>query len=177
MLLTEYLEHYTVSDYVQWPGDWELIQGRAVAMTPSPGLTHQLVSGNLFRHLHEQMDNCPICMVLHETDWEIAHDTVVRPDIMVVCNQTDERVTSRPELVAEVVSQSTAHRDERVKFYLYAQEGVPWYVLVYPQYRKAKIYGLQNGRYSLIADLSQDAWPFAIQDCSGEIDFSRLWID
>ena len=31
-----YLPHYTVADHAAWQGDWELLDGVAVAMTPSP---------------------------------------------------------------------------------------------------------------------------------------------
>lgn len=31
-----YLPHYTVADHAAWEGDWELVDGVAVAMTPSP---------------------------------------------------------------------------------------------------------------------------------------------
>ncbi|MEO1923214.1 MAG: Uma2 family endonuclease, partial [Nautiliaceae bacterium] len=29
-------ELYTVKDYEQWEGDWELIEGRPYAMAPAP---------------------------------------------------------------------------------------------------------------------------------------------
>jgi hypothetical protein len=31
-----YSPNYTIKDYRQWQGDWELWRGIAVAMTPSP---------------------------------------------------------------------------------------------------------------------------------------------
>ena len=141
----EELEHYTITDYTQWEGDWELIRGRPQAMTPSPGITHHRVSGNLFRQFHEQLEDCPHCFVLYETDWEIAEDTVVRPDIMVLCGEVGERVTCRPELIAEVVSQASARRDERIKPQLYAEEGVPFYFLAYPERKVVKAYALREG--------------------------------
>ena len=36
-----YKPRYTVDDYESWAGDWELWQGTAIAMTPSPfGVTN-----------------------------------------------------------------------------------------------------------------------------------------
>jgi len=32
----DYREYYTKADYAQWAGDWELIDGVAYAMAPSP---------------------------------------------------------------------------------------------------------------------------------------------
>jgi len=175
MPLHENLEHYTVRDYAQWEGDWELIQGRAQAMTPSPGVRHQRVSLRLARQLDEQLEDCPDCLVLFETDWEIAEDTVVRPDIMVLCGEVGERVTRRPELIAEVVSKATARRDERIKPRLYAEEGVPFYFLVYPEREVVKAYHLLEGEYRKIDDYSQGTWNGSIEDCTLNVAFSRVW--
>ena len=174
MPLHEELEHYTLADYAKWQGDWELIHGRPQAMTP-PGISHQLVRGNLFRQLHEQLEKCPCCFVLFETDWEIAEETVVRPDIMVVCGEIGERLTRRPELNAEVVSRETARRDERIKFRLYAEEGVPFYFLVYPEREVAKAYHLRGDEYRKIDDYSRGTWKESIEDCNLNMVFSRIW--
>jgi len=175
MPLDEEFEHYTLADYAQWEGDWELIQGRPQAMTPLPGVRHQRVSLRLASHLEEQLEECPRCFVLFETDWEITEDTVVRPDIMVLCGEVGERVTRRPELIAEVVSQATARRDERIKFQLYAEESVPFYFLVYPEQEKVKAYHLRDGEYRKIDDDSQGNWKGSIEDCNMDVDFSRIW--
>jgi hypothetical protein len=37
----KYLPRYTVSDYRLWEGDWELIDGHPVSMSPSPVRKHQ----------------------------------------------------------------------------------------------------------------------------------------
>lgn len=37
--------------------------------------------------------------------------------------------------------------DERVKFELYEREGVPYYLLVYPEAGRIKLYRLINGKY------------------------------
>ncbi|MFP4035590.1 MAG: Uma2 family endonuclease, partial [Desulfovermiculus sp.] len=103
MSFHEQLEEYTATDYEQWQGDWELIQGRPVAMTPSPGFLHQRVCLQIARRLDEQLEECPQCTVVFETDWHVATDTVVRPDIMVLCDQVQEKVSQRPDLIVEVV--------------------------------------------------------------------------
>ena len=175
MPLQEEFDHYTLADYSQWEGDWELIQGRPQAMTPSPGVRHQRVSLKLARQLDEQLEECPRCFVLFKTDWEIAEDTVVRPDVMVLCGEVGERVIHRPELIAEVVSQATARRDERIKFQLYAEEGVPFYFLLYPEQEMVKAYHLLEGEYRKIEDYSQGSWDDSIEDCPVDADFSRIW--
>lgn len=175
MPLTDAIKHYTLSDYSQWQGDWELIQGRPVAMTPSPGVTHQRVSLKIARQFDEQFENCSSCTVVYETDWEVAEDTVVRPDIMVLCGEHQERVNRRPELIVEVVSETTARIDERIKFQLYAEEGVPFYVLAYPKQKKVKIFQLDTGIYKKIDDFSEGNWSFLLAGCTGKLDFSKIW--
>jgi hypothetical protein len=42
-----YEPHYSVSDYLQWEGDWELWNGTAVAMSPSPLGPHERAAAKL----------------------------------------------------------------------------------------------------------------------------------
>jgi len=65
-----YTEHYTLSDYQQWPGEWELAEGTAYAMTPSPSVSHQLTSVNAVSLLKDNLKNRPKSYALMETDWE-----------------------------------------------------------------------------------------------------------
>ena len=41
------VEAYTVADYQQWEGDWELIYGQPIAIRPSPGVAHQRMTSSL----------------------------------------------------------------------------------------------------------------------------------
>ena len=143
-----FIERYSASDHRQWQGDWELILGSPYAMTPSPTFTHQRTTGNIFRQLAEAVDKCPDCHAVFETDVEFSEDTVVRPDCIVICYEPEgDRLTRAPELIFEVVSKSSARRDELLKFELYQSEGVTHYVLAYPDKRKAKVYRLKDGVY------------------------------
>ena len=127
------VEAYTVQDYLQWEGDWELIHGQPVAMVPSPSFDHQQLSAAVFRQLDESLDDCPHCQAVFEIDVEFAQDTVVRPDVLVICYKPEsERLTRAPDLIFEVISPKTTRRDEVVKFDLYRTEGVPHYVRVWP---------------------------------------------
>ena len=44
-----YVPHYTVSEYARWEGDWELIDGVPIAMSPSPFGPHERVGSELSR--------------------------------------------------------------------------------------------------------------------------------
>lgn len=170
-----YNEKYTYNDYLEWEGEWELIYGDAYAMAPSPAYSHQYISGKIYRQLDEKLENCNKCSAVIEMDWNVSSDTVVRPDSMVVCYEPDERLTKRPELIFEVISPSTSKRDEILKFDLYQNEGVPCYILVYPDSRKAKVYQLIDFKYRKIGDFSDEVYRFETAECTIEFDFGFIW--
>ena len=77
--------HYQISDYEQWQGDWELIDGIPVAMTPAPVLKHQRLVMLLTMALEESLIDCEDCRAYPEAEWRIGDDTVFRPDGVVIC--------------------------------------------------------------------------------------------
>lgn len=171
-----YQERYTAKDFALWSGDWELILGAPCAMSPSPTFTHQFAAGELYFQMRQQLANCPYCNPVMETDWHLAEDTVLRPDVMLVCGIQGEQVRKTPELIAEVVTETSAKRDEQIKFSLYEQEGVKVYLLIYPEIQLVKIYQLQRGRFSKIADLSHESHEVQLSDtCHLVIAAHPLW--
>jgi len=172
----KYSEHYTKADYVRWEGDWELIDGVAYAMAPSPLVTHQSVALNIAVELKKKTERCSTCLVLSETDYEIADDTIVRPDVMLLCKPVEEVVDKAPEIVFEVLSASTARRDETVKFELYEREGVLYYILVHPTKKVAKVFRrYEDGRLVKAGDFTDETFGFAVGSCRFDFDFSKIW--
>ena len=124
-----YQPHYTYNDYRQWAGDWELWSGTAVAMTPSPFGPHERLVSRFSYLLTGQIEeqHCD-CVVYAGLDWIVANDTVVRPDVMVVCGeQPQAHLQSVPSLIVEVTSPSTVSKDRVEKRRLYEQQGVSFY--------------------------------------------------
>ncbi len=175
MLAQIYMDHYTVEDYQQWKGDWELIYGSPYAMSPSPMFTHQNINIKIVRQLSEHLDGCPNCQPAFEIDWEISSDTIVRPDSLVICYEPDEKITKKPELIFEIASDSTIKRDETLKFELYQHEGVKYYVIVYPKKNIAKLYKIKEGRYIKVNDFSDELYTFELDGCRIDFDFSKIW--
>lgn len=101
MIELELLPHYTVLDYHRWEGEWELIRGIPYAIAPSPTILHRWVRIATSHQLAELLAAYPNCLALDETDWIVSEDTVVWPDVMVIC---DEFSTKAPHLIFEVVS-------------------------------------------------------------------------
>lgn len=82
----KYMPHYTVEDYQQWEGDWELWNGIAISMSPSPSENHGALLVRTAAALENaiEMAGCDVSTVA-EVDWKISKDTVVRPDLSVIC--------------------------------------------------------------------------------------------
>ena len=170
-----YIENYTKDDYNLWKGDWELIYGQPYAMAPSPMFGHQYTSMKISRQLDIQLDNCKNCYALFETDVEFSDDTILRPDCMVICYEPIDKITKAPEIVFEVISKSTAKRDETIKFEVYQEEGVKYYILAYCDNKKAKVYKLHEGRYIKVSDFSDEKYTFELDKCNIDFDFDFIW--
>ena len=131
----QYIPHYTVDDYQLWEGDWELWNGVAIAMTPSPFGRHGNWVAKITSALSNAVDETACdASVLVEVDWIVANDTVVRPDVSVVCGPPPERhIETPPALVVEILSAGTHERDLTVKRQLYQQQSVDWYLIIDPE--------------------------------------------
>ncbi len=171
-----YLPRYTLKDYESWEGEWELIEGIPYALA-SPTFEHQRIVGRIFRFLDEQLEKeCNDCVVGIDTDYVIDEHTVVRPDVFIVCGKVEGKVLKTPRVIFEVVSESTSEKDEGLKFELYEREGVEYYVMVFPELRKAKAYKLIGGRYRKLRDLVYEALELDLEKCKITLDFKRVFL-
>jgi Uma2 family endonuclease len=175
---SKYLPHYTFADYASWQGDWELWQGVPVAMSPSPFGRHQWVAGEISYQLkHSLRKGCRDCFVLMETDWIVAEDTVVRPDIVIVCGAFPERhIVKPPRLIVEVLSPSTEEKDRTAKLDLYASLGVEFYLLADPIAKCVQAFqrDVETGKYVPI--LSEDKLSFELgAECVARLDVRSLF--
>lgn len=128
-----------------------------MAMSPSPAISHQAIAGKILTELMNSIGGCEKCLALAGEDWKIGSDTVLKPDVVLICDEPNELyITKAPEIVVEVVSQSSAKRDEVFKFDIYEREKVPYYIIVYPDDCKAKLYRLENGGFSKQGDFSKN---------------------
>ena len=129
-------EQHTYGDYLAWPEDvrYELIDGIAYAMSPAPTVSHQETAGAIYRQIDEQLDRTPCRALIAPLDVRLprgdeadaAVDTVVQPDLLVVCDltQIDEcGVRGAPDWIIEVLSPATAAHDQVVKRDLYERAG------------------------------------------------------
>ncbi len=169
-LAERYPVRYTVEDYLRWQGDWELIEGVPYAMA-SPRPINQVLLSHLVFLLESLFEReCRECFVGVELDWYISYDTVIRPDLMVLCGEIPDRVESPPQMVVEIVSPSSRQVDEGLKFELCEREGVKYFVLLYPDGRQLKVFELVDGKYKEKKDSV-----FTFDSCELNIDFSRAF--
>jgi len=164
-----YEEYYTYDEYKKWQGDWELIYGMPYAMSPFALPKHQLISSNILFELKSALKNCRKCNVLMETEIIISKDTILRPDVIVYCDEIKNKLTKTPPIVVEVTSKSTLKRDELIKKEIYEREGVKYYILVSSEDKSIKIYKNYQGRF-----VKEDVDKFEFDDCKIEVDFSNI---
>jgi len=170
------VEYYTYEDYTAWEGDWELIYGVPLAMSPSPSVHHQVIAYDIAFELKLHAKTCEKCLILGEMDWKVNDDTVVKPDVVIICDEPNSAyMTKAPEIIVEVISKSTAKRDEKTKFKLYQEEGVKYYIIVYPDDLKAKVYRLENNQYIKEGDYTHEKFNFEDTHCQSAIDFGSVF--
>lgn len=171
-----YAPHYTIADYRQWQGDWELWRGTAVAMTPSPFGVH----GGFLMRLGTALTNAIVqancnAAVLAEIDWIISDDTVVRPDASVVCGKPPEgHIESTPAIVVEVLSDSTRERDLHHKRALYQEHRVPWYLIGDPVRSSVTILRLDSANVYQAVAVSDEIEIEICAHCKATVDLS--WV-
>ena len=121
-------------------------------------------------------ESCPECMLSYENDWKVNEETILRPDIVLVWEDEGEAyLTKAPKIIVEVLSPSTAKKDETIKFDIYEAEGVQYYILVYPDDLKAKVYSLKEGKYIKVGDFTHEVLDFVDLACDLEFDFAKVF--
>jgi Uma2 family endonuclease len=81
-----------------------------------------------------------------------AKNTVVEPDIVVVCDRSKldgKVVNGAPDMVVEVTSPSTAKYDKHKKLKLYQSAGVKEYWIADPDLNMIQVFLLDNGQYTI----------------------------
>jgi Uma2 family endonuclease len=146
---------WTYADYAALPDDgnrYEIIAG-VLYTTPAPGAGHQSVSARLVTFLVTHVEFAGLGRVFAApVDVELAPDTVVQPDIVVILSANLDRITpsriiGAPDLVVEILSPGTAGYDRREKQDAYARAGVGEYWIVDPGAQTVELLTLDQGRY------------------------------
>lgn len=167
----KYRPHYTYDDYRLWEGKWELIGGIPYAMSPAPNKRHQWIASRLTILFGNALFDCKQCKIYQPIDWKITEDTVVQPDLTIVCKPFNNInfLDFPPSLVVEILSTSTAQKDRREKFELYESQEVKYYLIIDPSFKKAEVFELVNKKYKA-ATINHSSFIFSIDDdCKADI--------
>jgi Uma2 family endonuclease len=175
----KYTEHYTVEEWAQWKDRWELIDGLPFCMSPAPSGRHQRISVLIATELTNAIrkKGCRKCKVYHPVDWQISDDTVVEPDLIVLCQPfTGARLFQAPAAVFEILSPSTKKKDRTIKFDLYQSQKVKHYTMVDPETETVEIFTLgPDGQYQKAETGTEFLYTF--DDCQVLLDFRMVWED
>jgi Uma2 family endonuclease len=148
-------DRFTYADYATWPDEerWELIDGRAWAMTPAPSTRHQRVLLSLGHGMKRQLAGHSCQPFMAPTDVVLSEYDVVQPDLLVVCDRTkitEANIQGAPDFIAEVLSPTTSLKDRREKLALYEKFGVKEYLLVHPteNHAERRVLDPESSRYA-----------------------------
>ncbi len=158
--------HWTYDHYAALPDDghrYELVDG-VLYMAPAPNIRHQNAVLEVASHFRTHVKLTGLGQVLTApTDVQLAVDTVVQPDVIVILKEhldrmKETRIVGAPDLVVEVASPGTITYDRREKYDTYALHGVSEYWLVDPKYQTVEVLTLENGRYVLFGLFKQQEY-------------------
>lgn len=149
-------------------------------MTPPPFGKHQRIAGRILTQLNRELDSqgCQECYALGETDWIVSEDTVVRPDVVVLCGAFPDRyIETAPRMIFEISSESTLLKDSTSKRDLYLQQRVEDYFIV-----DTKSGGICHFKIDRIEDkymaseLAPVEYRFELHtNCHIHLDFSKIY--
>ncbi|MDR0731466.1 MAG: Uma2 family endonuclease [Treponema sp.] len=177
-------ESFTYADYLEWEGPerYEIINGEAFMMA-SPTVEHQAIITELLFQLANFLRGKPCQVFTAPLDVRLfpakdhSDDTVVQPDILVVCDKSKlskGSVDGPPDLVIEILSPSNTYKLMFLKFESYLNAGVREYWVLDPEEKKAQVNVLHEGRY-ISSACKKDAVIHASVLPPFSVDLASLW--
>jgi Uma2 family endonuclease len=169
-------DRYTYADWLEFDESIraELIDGEVYLMAP-PATIHQDIHRELFLRLGEflkgkpcKVYSAPFGVRLFPRD-DLSDDTVVEPDIVVVCDASKidkQGCKGAPDLIVEILSPSNSRHDRIVKFQKYLAAGVREYWVVDPDNKGVETHILQDGGYrTMVYDETAEAPVSVLPGC------------
>jgi Uma2 family endonuclease len=148
---------YTYADYLTWEGPerYQIIYGE-VFMMAAPSMGHQAISmelslqfGNWLRGKPCRVFAAPLDVRLFPVE-DNSDDTVVQPDLLVVCDRTKfakGSVNGSPDLAVEIISPSTHQKEFLLKFNAYLDAGVREYWVILPEQKVVQVHVYEKGHF------------------------------
>lgn len=140
----------TYDDYLHLPNDgrrYEILEGE-LFVSPAPVTKHQRISRNLLTILHQHTCQHKLGEVFSSpTDVILSRTNVVEPDLLFVSNDrkkiiTEKNIQGAPDLMVEILSETSEEQDRTAKKQIYARHGVKEYWLIDPNTETLEVYKL-----------------------------------
>ena len=148
------VREWTYAEFARLPDDgnrYEVIAGE-LYVTPAPGRLHQRVSmrlGTAFENFCNEhgvgvVYDAPFDVIFGDGDY-------MQPDLIFVRRDREDEVikdhaaVAAPDLVVEILSDSTARQDRGIKRERYAAYGVSEYWIIDTDARQVEVYRLTGG--------------------------------
>lgn len=145
---------WTEDDYFRLPETnriIELSEGRLI-ITPSPTEKHQRISGKIYFLIYSHVSRKNLGEVRYSPlDVRLYRGVIREPDIVFMSNEHRDRITEKywgvPDLIVEILSESTEKEDRVTKFFEYLKAGVSEYWIVDPFRQTIEVFVLENETY------------------------------
>ena len=149
-------------------------------MAPAPFYEHQLVQSKLatalyhylLKHRLGDVVTAPVDIVFGMTD-------IVQPDIVFISNKRkhiiSKRIIGAPDLLIEILSQSTSSIDRKTKKALYERYGVTEYWIVDIDQQSIDQFILKKKKYILKASLGIGATLHSTTVAGFSLDISKIF--
>ena len=134
---------------------YEIIGGEKIIMSPAPNLTHSTIIRRLVMIFGSYIDENNIKAEVYgdNTDVYFSKEEHYMPDVSIVCNPAiianGKKILGAPDLLVEVLSESTMKNDLGKKKDVYEKYGVREYWIVDPWAKQIKVFHLIDGKFKL----------------------------
>jgi len=173
----KYTPHYTYHEWLHWEERGELIKGIPVAKSTRVGPKHENAVSEFKARFTSAITKTgwKDCHVPEPIDYKIANDTILRPDVFIVCAKINKTYLDFPPvLVVELISKVTEERDRGIKFQLYEQHRVKYYLIADAMKKGIEIFELVQGKFEL--KTYNTVFTFQLSnDCQLLVDFENIF--
>lgn len=142
----------SIDDYELVANDYRIVEfiNGDIIVTPPPNIVHQRISMEISNQLVNFLKGTELEVFASPIGMKLPDDQILEPDIVVVEKKdafTKNYIIKSPELVIEILSPSTEHRDRGIKMSLYEKFKIKEYWIVDPDTHLCTQYHLAGEKY------------------------------
>ena len=174
---------YTIEDYLRLPEEErvELIDGVIYDMA-APTDKHQIIGNEIYArfrdYIRKNKGKCITITAPLDVQLDCDNKTMVQPDVVIVCDRNkfkEGRVFGAPDLIVEVLSESTKKKDIIIKGAKYSAAGVREYWLVDPKKKRVHVYYYEQEELLPVMYTFEQKVPVGIWNGECEVDFAEIY--